>query len=102
MAEKVRAYPVKHFTERKEDLAGADKVLLAGIEAACHWFENFLASGLRVHVDLWNGPNGLRGVIEEAVQNAGIPNKRFLEIMSPRAIAEGSGLIPKKRRLTKK
>ena len=80
------------------DPAGADKAVLAAAEAGCHWMEAFIQTSMRVQVDLWNGPNGLRGVVEEAVKNAGVPNKRFAEIVTPRLIAEKAGIVPARRR----
>ena len=95
--ENCRAYPVTPFPPKKEDPAGADKVVLAAAEAGCHWLEAILNANLRVSVDLWNGPQGLRGVIEQAVQQAGLPNKRFAEIVTPRLIAEKAGIVPARR-----
>ena len=37
--ENCRAYPVTPFPPKKEDAAGADKVVLAAAEAATHWLE---------------------------------------------------------------
>ena len=61
--ENCRAYPVTPFPPKKEDPAGADKVVLAAAEAATHWLENLLTTYSRLPIDLWNGPQGLRGVI---------------------------------------
>lgn len=95
--ENCRAYPVTPFPPKKEDPAGADKVVLAAAEAATHWLENLLTTYSRLPIDLWNGPQGLRGVIEQAVQQAGVPNKRFAEIVTPRLIAEKAGIVPARR-----
>lgn len=93
-----RAYPVTPFPPlKKEDPAGADKVVLAAAEAATHWLEAILTTYSRMPIDLWNGPNGLRGVLEEAVKNAGVPNKRFAGIVTPRLIAEKAGIVPARR-----
>jgi hypothetical protein len=80
------------------DPAGADKLCVAAVEAVTHWAERLISEYARVPVDLWNGPNGLRGVVEEAVHNAGIPNQRFGEFVNPRSVAEGLKLVPKRRR----
>ena len=60
-------------------------------------WKQFLTQLCAIPVDLWNGPQGLRGVLEEAVKNAGLPNKRFAEIVTPRLIAEKAGIVPAKR-----
>lgn len=95
--ENCRAYPVTPFPPKKEDPAGADKVVLAAAEAATHWLENLLTTYSRLPIDLWNGPQGLRGVITQAVEQARVPNKRFAEIVTPRLIAEKAGIVPARR-----
>jgi len=92
--------PVKHFPS--DDPAGADKVVLAAAKAGTEWVQRFLRYQFGVEVDLWNGPNGAGAVVQEAVSNAGIPNKRFHEIVTPRTIAEKLELVKPKKRLREK
>jgi len=96
-----RSYPVTPLIKR-EDPAGADKVVLAAAKAGTQWVEGLLHRAFGLEVDLWNGPNGAGAVVQEAVINAGIPNKRFHEFVTPRAVAEKLELVRPKKRLKKK
>jgi hypothetical protein len=82
-----------------DDPAGLDKLLLAAAHSGIRYLEQF-ATSRGVTVDLWSGPNGAGAVLEQAIRERGVPNKRFAELVNPRTIAEGVGLVkkPRKRR----
>jgi len=86
----------------REDPAGLDKLLLALGESCARWAEAKVAR-LGVRVELWEGKDGLGAVVQEQIKAHGIPNKRFQELVTPRAIVERiAGARPaKKRRLTR-
>jgi hypothetical protein len=82
-----------------EDSAGLDKLLLSAAQSGVRYLESFALSR-GVAVDLWNGPNGAGAVLEQAISERGVPNKRFTALVNPRSIAEEIGLVkkPRKRR----
>ena len=80
------------------DPAGLDKVLLAAGKAA-HDFVMGKAARFGIRLDWWSGENGLEAVIQDAIREHEIPNKRFPELVSPRSIAERAGVVkPKKQK----
>ena len=92
-----------HSAKRPEDPAGLDKVLLAAGKAA-HDFVVAKAARFGIHLDWWNGKNGLQAVIQDAIREHEIPNKRFPELVSPRSLAEKAGVLSAKkpkRRITR-
>ena len=93
-----RAHQVTPIPLQPKDPAGADRVVLAAAEAVTHWAESLIFRYAGVPLDLWNGNNGLRGVVEEAVEVAGIPNKRFGEIVNPRTVAQQLNIVPMPKR----
>jgi hypothetical protein len=83
------------------DPAGLDQLLLKLGEAGARWAEDRLANrGIRL--TLWDGENGLGRVVQDVLVDAGIPNKRFHDIVSPRSIAEGMGFVKRPKRLKKR
>lgn len=79
-----------------EDPAGFDKVLLAVGRAAVGWAESKVRN-LGFNLDLWNGEDGVGAVVEQALKEQGIPNKRFTALVNPRVIAEHAKFIKRKR-----
>ncbi len=85
---------------RLEDPAGLDKLLLA-VGKVAHDFVAAKAARFGVRLDWWGGADGLENVIHSAIEQHKIPNRRFQEIVSPRIIAESTGLLKRKRRLNR-
>jgi hypothetical protein len=83
--------------KRLEDPAGLDKLLLAAARSGVACVEAYAAQH-GVTVDLWNGPDGAEAVLTEALEERQVPNQRFSALVTPRSVAQGLGLIGKKRR----
>jgi hypothetical protein len=79
-----------------EDPAGLDKLLLAAAHSGVEYIEAYAAQH-GIKVDLWNGPNGAEEVLMQAIEEHRVPNQRFAALVTPRSVAEGLGLIKKKR-----
>lgn len=94
-ARKVHVMPVP-----VKDPAGLDQLLLAAGKGIARFVEGRAAS-YGVKVDLWDGATGLGAVLGEALQDAGVPNQRFADLVSPRSIAEHAGIVRKPRRRAK-
>lgn len=87
------AVPVK-----ASDPAGLDNVILAAGQGVTRWLESLIASKLGRPVNLWDGPNGLGAVLREHIEAAGVPNKRFPELVTPRSVLSPIiGARPKRR-----
>ena len=82
---------------KSEDPAGLDKLLLA-VGKVAHDFVAGKAARFGVHLDWWSGQDGLESVLKDAIKEHGIPNKRFVELVTPRKIAVKSGVLKPKRR----
>jgi hypothetical protein len=82
---------------QREDPAGLDKLLLA-LGKAAHDFVQAKAAQRGVKFDLWNGKDGLAKTLEALIKAHKIPNKRFAELVTPRSIAENTGVLKPKRR----
>lgn len=94
-----KCYPVLK-TVAASDPAGLDNLLLAIGEGCARWAERKVA-GLGVHINLWDGVDGLGEVVKDVISQQGIPNKRFNELVSPRIIAEQVGALKRKRRINR-
>jgi hypothetical protein len=88
----------------RENPAGLDKVLLAGLKAGHDSvLRQFSMMGIRLP-DLWSGPDGVGAVMGQVFREQGVPNQQFGELVTPRKLAERAGLIrcPKKRTLKRR
>ncbi len=83
-----------------KDPAGLDQLLLAAGKGVARYVEG-LAARHGVNVNLWDGNDGLGAVLAESFENAGVPNQRFADLVSPRSIAQRAGIIrkPSRRRV---
>lgn len=82
------------------DPAGFDRLLFALAKGATEFAERkALEHG--VPLKLWDGKDGLGMVVEQIISDAGIPNKRFPELVSPRSIAEHVGIVKRSKRRLK-
>lgn len=87
---------------KSSDPAGADQVVIRAAQACVEWGQRLLHSKFGVQLDFWSGSDGLGSVVEQAVREQGIPNKRFHEIVNPRVVAERAGVIRMPKRRLKK
>ena len=84
------------------DPAGLDQLLLSLVKAATRFAEDIFFEKTGKQVDWWSGQSGVGAVAQQLVEQYQIPNKRFHEIITPRAVAEKLELVrPPKRRLKK-
>jgi hypothetical protein len=84
------------------DPSGLDQLLLSLTKAACTFAERKYQEKTGKKVDWWGGENGVASVAKELVTQYQIPNKRFHDIVTPRAVAEKLEIVrPPKRRLKK-
>jgi hypothetical protein len=81
-----------------EDPAGLDKVLVAAGKGCCRFLEGLLSKQTGVPINLWDGKDGMGAILEESLKRAGVPNKRLPELVTPRAILQETGVIPKKKK----
>jgi hypothetical protein len=84
--------PVRNIDAR--DPSGRVDVLLLRLgEAACRWAERkaFVKLGLRLN--LWDGPEGLKSVVETKIDEVGIPREK----LTPQLMAEYAGFIKGRR-----
>jgi hypothetical protein len=80
------------------DPAGLDQLLLAAARGVTRFVEVKVAQNFGRPVNLWDGPDGLGAVLDESLRNAGIPNKRLPELVTPRSILQGTRVIPSRPR----
>ena len=109
MNAKPKVQPVKHFPS--DDPAGADKMLLKGAEVLVRMLEDavgrttghfpWISNDIRMG-EWWDGPNGAKSVVQQVIAEQGVPNKRFHDIVNPRAVAESAGIIKMPKRRLKK
>lgn len=87
----------------QNDPAGLDRLILA-VGKAAHDLVAAKAAKMGVALNVWDGENGLQGVIQDVIREKRIPNKRLPDLVSPRSIAENIGVLkpkPKKRRIAR-
>ena len=78
------------------DPAGLDKLLLAAGKGCARYLESLVQQKLGRPVNIWDGKDGLGAILEESLENAGVPNKRLPELLTPRLVLEQSGAIRKR------
>ena len=100
MSGKSKVQPVKHFPS--DDPGGADKMLLKGAEVLVRMLEDAVGRATGHFPEWWDGPNGARSVVQQVIAEQGVPNKRFHDIVNPRAVAEAAGVIKMPKRRLKK
>lgn len=83
------------------DPGGLDQLLLKLGQSAARWAEN-KAAQKGISLTIWDGENGLGKVMQEAMADAKVPNKRFHDIVNPRMIAEEVGFVKRPKRVKKK
>jgi hypothetical protein len=79
----------------QEDPAGLDKLLLAAGKGVCRYLEGVAAAKIGRHIELWDGPDGLGAVLDEHLKEAGVPNKRLSDFITPRALT--AFVVPKRK-----
>jgi hypothetical protein len=84
------------------DPAGLDKLLLAAGKGCARFLEGVISRKLGSPVNFWDGADGLGAILEEQLQNAGVPNKRFGELLRPRLVLDKTGVLPKKKRIVRR
>jgi hypothetical protein len=80
------------------DPAGLDQLLLAAGEGIARWSERVLSAKIGRPVNFWDGQDGLGAILKEHIEAAGVPNKRLPDLITPRAVASGLGIVPQRRR----
>jgi len=73
--------------------AGLDKLLLAAGKGCARFLEGVISRKLGSPVNFWDGADGLGAILEEQLKQAGVPNKRFSEILTPRLVVEEIGSV---------
>jgi len=81
----------------QDDPAGLDKLLLAAGKGVARFLESALERKTGTKVNLWDGQDGLGMILEEQLQQAGVPNKRLPELLTPRSVLQQTGVLGKKR-----
>lgn len=74
-----KAAPVK-------DAAGLDQVLMAAGKGVARFLESAAQKRFGVPLNLWDGPDGLGAVLQEHLDAAGVPNRRALDLLTPRSV----------------
>ena len=80
------------------DPAGLDELLLAAGKGVTRFLEGLAASKLGRPVNLWDGADGLGAILKEHMDAAGVPNARLPELLTPRAVANQLGIVPRKKK----
>ncbi len=92
------------MTERKplpvRDPAGLDEVFLAAGKGVARFLETAARQRLGMNIQLWDGADGLGAVLAEHLKDVGVPNKRAVELLTPRAVLNFT--TGKKRRARRK
>ncbi len=69
-----------------KDPAGLDQIILSACQGCARYLEGAVSAKLGRPVSIWDGVDGLGAVLQEHIAAAGVPNKRFFDVLTPRAI----------------
>lgn len=70
-----------------------DILLLRLGEASFQWLDHKLNTGGALTSKLWNGPEGLKQVVEQKIDEVGIPREQ----LTPRLLAEHAGFLKRRK-----
>lgn len=79
-----------------ENPQGRLDILLVRVAEACvRWGEAKLQNRFGIAANFWDGPEGVKSVIEAKIEEVGIPRER----LSPRVLAEQAGFLKSRPKL---